>query len=164
MPSHIINNNKPTATSDEIVSRWKWLSVALEVKAKTRELRMLLVCRHILEKLKPQKIYKQQTIDYRPIRIQNCKLSSESQEYRDNRLRGVAWMWCRCSVTAHRLSWSPPSCLGSCSMIMQMFNVYCPCQKTIWGKYITNIAKSTMDPRHCVLWLVQQLYYHRQVI
>ena len=31
------------------------MPVALEVKAKTRELRMLLVCRHILEKSKPQK-------------------------------------------------------------------------------------------------------------
>ena len=31
------------------------MPVALEAKAKTTELRMLLVCRHILEKSKPQK-------------------------------------------------------------------------------------------------------------
>ena len=104
------------------------MPVALEAKAKTRELRMLLVCRHILEKSKPQKIYKQLNAG----RSEYKAIANSIVRARNTETIGcVAWLECGAgaSVTAHCLSWTPPSFLGLCSMIMQIFNVYCPCER-----------------------------------
>ena len=86
------------------------MPVALEAKAKTRELRMLLVCRHILEKSKPQKIYKQLNAG----RSEYKAIANSIVRARNTETLGcVAWLECGAGAASqltacpglHPLSW-----------------------------------------------------------